>query len=324
MAEAREQILAQLVEKNGPVSGDALAAELNISRAAVWKHVRALRQQGIHIESRLGRGYVLVSDVLSSAAIQSRLHTQYIGRPCLVLREVDSTNSEAMRLAQEGAAEGLVILAERQSRGRGRLQRRWHTLPEDTLAMSVLLRPQIPPSHAPQLSLMTAVAVHEALRDAIPELRIKWPNDILVGKSKLAGILTEIRAEPDMVQAVVIGIGVNVRAPAGGWPDDIRGIATDLSTAAGQPYARMAVAVRIMESLEDCYADYLEHGFANIRRKWWLAHAASGKRVSVHDGVNYIEGIAESLDGDGALLLKTDSGPRKVIAGDLELMEDRQ
>jgi len=320
MSKARDTILARLATSTEPVSGDSLAAELGISRAGVWKHIEALRRQNIHIEAITGRGYILHSGVLAPSVLEARLKTRFIGRPCLVLDEVDSTNSEAVRLASEGAGEGLVVIAKRQTGGRGRLGRSWHSLADDGLAMSILLRPDLPPEQISRLTLVAGVACHRALSNFSPGIRLKWPNDLLYNGGKLAGILTEMRAEPGHVQAVIIGIGINVRAPADGWPADITQPATDLSSAAGKPVSRLEVAIRTLESLEAAYVDFLENGFAVVREQWWQAHAASDKQVRVRDGNQYITGIAESLDIDGALLLRTGNGVKRIIAGDLELM----
>jgi len=316
-------ILTRLINANTPVSGDKLAHELNLSRTAVWKHIHTLQRAGIHIRAHKGRGYVLESDILNERFLEQHLNTRLLGRPCLVLDEVDSTNSEAMRRASDGAQEGLTVLADRQTAGRGRLQRHWHTIAEHTLAMSVLLKPPLAPEKIPQISLLTAVALHNALSPLAPDIRIKWPNDILHHGRKMAGILTEMRAEPGRVQAVVVGMGINVNAPSGGWPEDITDIATDLGTASGRTVSRMDIAVRILESMEQHYLDYLNDGFDPVREQWWQAHAACRKPVRVHDGLRYIEGIAEALDEDGALLLRTHSGIQRVVAGDLELIEQK-
>jgi len=320
VSRVREAILAQLTTASAPVSGDALGRELNISRTAIWKHVRALRGRGIRISAHGGLGYTLESDVLSAEWMRMQLKTSRIGRPCIVLDMVDSTNSEAMRRAGDGAEEGLTVFAEHQSAGRGRLGRRWHTLAEDTLAMSVLLRPKLAPAQAPQLSLLAAVAMHEALAPLAPDIRVKWPNDLICHGGKLAGILTEMRAEPDRVQAVVIGMGVNVRAPREGWPEDIGSIATDLASVSARAVTRMEAARRILESLERIYTAWLDTGFGPVREQWWRMHAACGKPVRVHHGSGYIEGIAEALDADGALLLRTHAGIERIIAGDMELL----
>jgi len=316
----QDLILARLGGSSMPVSGDLLADELGLSRAGIWKHIQSLRKQGIEIESHPGRGYRLKSDVLSPAMLRRHLGDTVIGSECMVLEEIDSTNREAMRLGESGAKEGLVIIANRQTTGRGRLGRSWHTEAHDSLAMSILLRPNISPEKVPQLSLLTAVALHKALSHFATDIGIKWPNDMLHNGGKIAGILTEMRAEPGQVHAVVIGIGVNIRKPSDGWPKEITQQVTDLSTAAGKDMNRLDVALAIIRAMEISYREYLADGFAPVREKWWQAHAASGQQVRAHGGTGYIEGVAEALDEDGALLLNVDGQLQRFIAGDIELM----
>jgi BirA family biotin operon repressor/biotin-[acetyl-CoA-carboxylase] ligase len=331
MHATREALLHRLSSGNRELSGEDLAAALGISRTAVWKHVHALQADGIDIRAERGRGYRLCDDVLVASLLAERLAGLRIGSRCMLMSEVDSTNSELMRLAtEEGgtAPDGTVLLAERQTRGRGRLQRNWLTTAQHSLAMSVLLRPSLAPAEVSQLPLLTAVAVQQALAPFVaqPEstpLSIKWPNDILCEGRKLAGILTEMRAEPGAVHAVVIGIGINVRSPEGGWPEVLSSIAGDLSSVAGNDVCRMDVATAVLRRLDALYNEYLAHGFEPIREAWWQSHAACGRPVRVHNGTAYIDGVAEALDADGALLLRTSTGVQRIISGDLELREGK-
>ncbi len=317
----RDAILARLAGSSLPVSGDALAHELGLSRAGIWKHIQSMRKQGIEIESHTGRGYQLKSDVLSPAMLRRQLGETLIGSECMVFDEIDSTNRETMRQAEAGADEGLVIIANRQTSGRGRLGRSWHTAENDSLALSILLRPDISPEKVPQLSLLAAVALHKALSQFVPGAGIKWPNDIMHNGAKIAGILTEMRGEPGQVHAVVIGIGVNIRRPAKGWPEEITQRVSDLSTASGKDLSRLDAALAIIRAMETGYREYLADGFAPLREAWWRAHAASGHRVRAHGSEGYVEGIAEALDDDGALLLRVDGRLQRFIAGDIELMD---
>lgn len=316
---AREHILTRLSLSSTPVSGDLLAEELGLSRTGVWKHIQTLRNSGADIRAHAGLGYTLNSEILSPGTLAARLTTACIGREIVVVQETGSTNRDIMQRADQGAEEGLVILAESQKQGKGRLGRNWHTLP-GSLAASVLLRPRLPPGQVPQLSLLTAVALHDALSHFSSEIRIKWPNDLLCHGAKVAGILTEMRAEPGLVHAVALGFGINLVPPAGGWPGEIADTATDLSTICCRRLSRLEVAAACLNALDHWYALYLEQGFGPVHRAWWQAHAASGKTVRVHDGEGYIEGIASALDEDGALLLSTDKGSQRIIAGDLELL----
>jgi len=325
MHPTREALLQQLSSSNKEISGEALAHSLGISRTAVWKHVHALQAGGLDIRAEHGRGYRLYDDVLLASQLAERLAGLRIGSHCMLMPEVDSSNSELMRMATaEGGAvpDGTVLLAEVQTKGRGRLQRDWLTTAQHSLAMSVLLKPQVAPAEVAQLPLLTAVAVQQALDDLAP-LRIKWPNDILCEGRKIAGILTEMRAEPGAVHAVVIGIGINIRPPEGGWPDELADIAGDLSSMAGKNIRRIDVATAVLRRLDALYNDYLAHGFEPVRQAWWQAHAACGQPVRVHNGTAYVDGIAEALDTDGALLLRTSGGLQRIIAGDLELREGK-
>jgi len=316
---AREYILTRLGMSHIPVSGDALATELRLSRAGIWKHIQILKKNGIAIEAHAGKGYVLNSEIFNAGLIKAQLSTRCIGKQIMILEETGSTNQDAMQQAGEGAEEGLVIFANRQHHGKGRLGRTWYTLSE-SLAASILLRPDLPPEQVPQLSLLTAVALHEVLSRYAPDIRIKWPNDLLHHGKKVAGILTEMRAEPGSVHAVVLGFGINLAAPADGWPSDINKPATDLATISTSSVSKTELAIAILNTLDQWYDIYLQHGFAPVHRAWWQAHAASGTRVSVYDGRQYIKGIATALDDDGALLLDTGNGIRRIIAGDLELL----
>ncbi len=325
MHPTQERILTHLAASGSPVSGSALAEAFGLSRTAVWKHVEAMRRAGIRIRSASGRGYLLESDRFTAQALTERLVIDAparLGRDIRCLEDVDSTNLEVLRAAEAGAPEGLVVIAEHQQRGRGRMGRIWHTLADDALALTVLLRPPLPPERVPQIPLVVGVALCEAFRSLGGNVAIKWPNDILHGGAKLAGILTEMRAEPGHVQAVAVGIGINVRHPADGWPTDIRQAVTDLGTAAGKPVRRLDVAERVIRSLDASYALYLHGGFAPLRERWWAAHAASEAWVRVRDGHGHVEGTAIGIDHDGALLLSVGGTTRRIVSGDLELMEE--
>ncbi len=258
---------------------------------------------------------------LNPSRIKAGLKTSLLGNECLLLDEADSTNLEIMRLARKGAEEGLVIIAKRQNHGRGRMGRHWHTFGQESLAMSVLLRPNISPDQASQLSLVAAVGVHDALSAFAPKVRIKWPNDILFGRKKLAGILTEMQSEAGKVLAIVVGIGINLAPPVNGWPEEIKHKATHLRSVSGLRPSQLDVVIQVISCLEDAYLAYLQQGFASIRERWWQAHAASGKSVHVHDGKTYIMGIAKELDDNGMLIIKTETGLQRIVAGDLEIMQ---
>lgn len=321
MSAIRQQILDILSCHDGIVSGDQLADILGLSRTAIWKHIRQLKHQGVAIESISGKGYRLTSDTLNAQAIARSLGPrQYIGRKVIVIPCIDSTNAELLRRAEQGEESGLVLLAEQQTQGRGRLGRSWYSEPEQALTFSLLLRPSMPPEAIASLPLVIACALHQALHGQLPKLQLKWPNDLLWHGAKLGGILTEIRAEPGRVQAVVIGIGLNIRPPQQGWPDGLRQPAIALHSIVRESLCRNEIAAICLQALDDAYALWLAQGFAPFRDYWWRFHAASDQRVRVHNGNEYIEGLAKGLDHDGALLLQTGTSLQRILAGDLEVM----
>ncbi len=235
---------------------------------------------------------------------------------------IDSTNQEAMRQAKQGTASGSVWIADEQTAGRGRLGRTWHTMPQ-SLAMSIMLRPTCPAEHMPQLSLVTAVALHAALSHYSDHVRIKWPNDVWIQGKKVSGILTEMCTQGRQVAAVVLGIGVNIQAPSTGWPDDIVQQVTDVQSHHKHSVSRAEVASRILQSLDAWYDTFLQQGFAPIRQAWWQAHIASGQYVRAASGNGYIEGIAQALDDDGALLVYADGKLHRISSGEVLLSHNK-
>ncbi|WP_051938262.1 biotin--[acetyl-CoA-carboxylase] ligase [Ghiorsea bivora] len=234
---------------------------------------------------------------------------------------IDSTNKEVLRQAENGAKEGLTIVAEQQTDGKGRLGRTWETI-DHALAMSVLLRPQIDATKVPQLSLVSAVAAHEALSLFAPQTRIKWPNDLLIDGKKVCGILTEIQQGKHGL-AVVVGLGINVAEPASGWVKDMRTPPTSLNAYSQHNIHKDDVLQAILESLNTWYSRFIQDGFSPIRKAWEMAHIANGQTVSVHDGNTYIQGIALGLAGNGALRLLVNGEEQRIIAGDVSLMESK-
>jgi BirA family transcriptional regulator, biotin operon repressor / biotin---[acetyl-CoA-carboxylase] ligase len=324
---SRSDILGVLEAAGDFVSGEALAEKAGISRAAVWKHIRALKLGGWDIEGARARGYRLVAapTALSEAAIRARLDGGTIGRRIVVLDVTRSTNSDAMALGREGEAEGTVVIAEEQTAGRGRLGRTWESSRGVNLYLSVLLRPAIAPWKAPQLSLLAGVAVAEAVREEGIDARIKWPNDVVVvGEGsvlrKLAGILTEIEAEADRVAFVVTGIGVNLNSEAGHFSPELAGKATSVRMEGGSRVDRAAFAARLFAHLDRLYAGWTDRGFAAVAPRWRELSVLDGRRVTVSAPGETYEGACAGIDDEGALLLETEGGAvRRVLAGDVTI-----
>ncbi len=320
----QERIIQFLKESDGYISGEEMSQRLKMSRAAIWKHMQELRSQGYEIAAVPHLGYQLVTcpDKLLGYEIQSGLNTKVLGKKIVVLDTVTSTMDEAFRLGMEQCPEGTVVVAEAQSKGRGRLGRVWASPKARGLYFSFVLRPSLPLNQLSQLTLMSAVALAEAI-EGISDLRplIKWPNDILLENRKLAGILTELRAESDQVKFVVVGIGLNVNAS----PHQLPSGSSSLKIAAGRTFERVQVFQAILRSLEKWYSKLLHHDFAQVMEEWKKRSATLNKRIRITDPAGIIEGQAIDLDEDGALLIRKDNGLIvKKTAGDVLICHSRE
>jgi len=323
---SEELVLAFLAEAADDfVSGEVISGKLGLSRAAVWKHVRSLRSRGYRIDALPARGYRLaeIPDRLGSLEVKPLLNTHDLGQVLHCREQLPSTSDLAKEIAEHGAAHGEVVIADRQTAGRGRRGRAWSSPPGKNLYLSVVLRPQLPPQRASELTLVASLAVCDACRQAGVDAGIKWPNDVLVGGRKVAGILTELAAEPDEVHWVVIGIGVNLNAAEEDFPEELRGVAASLAIARGQPVPRALFAAALLALLEQWLDRHAEEGFGVVREAWRERSVTLGHDVRVDvDGVD-VEGVAEDLDQTGALLVRSGGSLMRVVAGDVVLLRPR-
>lgn len=304
------------------LSGEELCRQLSVSRTAIWKHIRTLKQEGYEIEAHPRKGYRLqgTPDRLLPAEIHGRLHTQYIGKEIRYFSQVDSTNNEGKKMAAADCPEGALVLSEEQLGGRGRLARGWFSPAAKGIWFSVILRPPVSPYEAPKFTLMAAVAVCTAIiRCCKVDCRIKWPNDILYEGKKLVGILTEMNAEVDAINYVVIGMGINVNIEEEEFPEELRDIATSLSQITGQSVSRMDLFLAILEELEAAYTEVKEKGFAGIIKTWRNLSGTLGSSVRVLAPGRQFDGMAVDIDEEGALLVETEQGLERVLAGDVSI-----
>jgi len=316
----QERIIQFLKESDGYISGEEMSQKLNMSRAAIWKHMQELRSQGYEIAAVPHLGYQLVAspDKLCAFEIQSGLHTKIIGKKMIVMDTVTSTMDEAFRLGMAGCGEGTVVCAETQSKGRGRLGRVWSSPKAKGLYFSCVLRPNLPLNQLSLLTLMSAVALAEAVEDTSDvKPSIKWPNDLLWEGRKLAGILTELCAESDQVKFVVVGMGLNINASAHQLVEG----ATSLKMAASRNFDRVEVFQAILRSLEKWYIKLLHRDVGEITDAWKERSSTLNKRLRLTDPAGTIEGEAIDLDEDGSLLIRKDNGVIiKKTAGDILLL----
>jgi BirA family biotin operon repressor/biotin-[acetyl-CoA-carboxylase] ligase len=258
-------------------------------------------------------------DVLSAELICSDLDTRLIGCQVVVFSAVSSTNSEARRLASEGVPEGTLVIAEYQTAGRGRLDRRWEAPPGSSLLLSLVLRPRLAPHQIQRLTMLCGLAVADAV-EKVTSLRVglKWPNDIVYGPAKLGGILTEVGLHGEQVDHVVVGIGLNVNLDPGQLPSDLQYPATSLSHEIGQPVGRLSLLQSMLRLIEIRYRA-LKRGTCP-KDEWAQRLDTLGQHVTVSAGGTVLEGMAEGVDDDGALLVRLQDGRlTTVMAGDVSL-----
>ncbi len=318
-----EELLKLFRDKAGAyISGEEISQLLGVSRTAVWKKIKLLRQMGYTIDAVPSRGYHLAAspDALLVEEIRSDLGTRVVGKEVIFLEQTDSTNVRAREQGDGGAPEGTVIIADSQSAGKGRLGRTWESPAGVNLYTSVLLRPVILPRFGTQMTFLSAVAVAAAIEEVSGlSATVKWPNDVLLGGKKVAGLLNEMNAETERVNYVILGIGVNLNMQPGQFPDDLRYPATSVAIEKGSPVSRLAFARSLFRHLDSFYQAYLEQGVTPVLRAWEELCDVVGKRVSVDCQSQVFRGVVEGLDPDGALLLRTDEGPlEKILAGDVK------
>jgi len=319
----RSKILNLLRQRAGEyLSGEEIAKQLDVSRTAVWKHIQELKQEGYAIEAHSRRGYFLrqAPDLLLPDEIRTALKTKILGQEIYYFADIDSTNNEAKKRAAAGCPEGTIVVAEAQNSGRGRLARGWFSPSGAGIWLSLVLRPPFSPQEAPKCTLLAAVALAKAIKTVTQvNCGIKWPNDILYNGKKLVGILTEMSAEMDAINYVVIGMGINVNVGPEEFPPELAEIATSLSILVGQPVSRLTLLAEVMKQLEEAYHVILKDGFAPILEEWRGHSITLGQAVNVVGVNRQFSGIAVDIDADGALLVKTGNGIQKVVAGDVSI-----
>lgn len=312
-----EDLLHMLLNAEGRfVSGEEISRNLSISRTAVWKHVNKLRDMGYEFEAVSRKGYRLVTkpDSIDATALQLALDTTVFGRKAVLLTSTLSTQGDVLKLAEQGQAEGAVVIAEEQTGGRGRFGRQWFSPPGKGIWMSVLLRPDLPLQHTPQLTLLTGVAVCRAVRACSgADAGIKWPNDLLIDGRKVCGILLESTVEDHEVRYCIAGIGVDVNFDPEDYPEDLTTIATSLKMETGQPVDRTKLTAAILTELEQLYYLYQKEGFGVISALWEALSVSMNREITVTNPHGVIEGKAIGLDPSGALIVEKHDGEHTLI-----------
>jgi BirA family biotin operon repressor/biotin-[acetyl-CoA-carboxylase] ligase len=324
MRNLKYDILKRLKEAApGFVSGGELGLLNGVSRTAVWKHIKALRQEGYFIEASPRKGYRLLpsEERLNSFEIADRLGTSLIGRETRYIAKIDSTNEYAKKLAAEGCPDGLAIIAGQQTKGKGRLGRKWFSPADSGIYISFVLRPPVAPAEAQILTLAAAVAVASAIRLSTGiRVGIKWPNDLVIDGKKVCGILMEMSSESDRVNHVVIGVGINYSQDAGEFTEDLSDRAISLKMAVDGRMkdgivlpSKLALIRAVLKELDNVVKLVLDGSYETILDTWREYSVTLGREVRfVARGMEYT-GRASGIAADGRLLVDCDDGVRREL-----------
>ena len=315
------QILDFLRKKQGYISGDQISQRLGVSRQALWKHIQELKEAGYDIVAVPHLGYQLLSspDRLFAFEVARDLDTQFLGKKIYYFDSLTSTMHTAMQLAIKGAPEGTLVLAESQTKGKGRLGRVWFSPKYKGLYFSLILRPKVSPHQASIITLLSAVGICEAIKEVAGiDIQIKWPNDLFLAHKKLGGILTELTASMDEVEFVVIGIGLNVNNDKKTLVSGATSLKEQKKDREKENINRIILLQEILRKIETNYLAFRQKGPRPIIEKWRQHNITLGRRVKVYCHKEHIEGEACDIDTDGGLLVRSDSGlMQKVMAGDV-------
>lgn len=323
----RSKILQLLKDcREDYISGEEIATRLQVSRTAIWKHIKALRDSGYIIESSPRNGYKLLNapDLLSIAELIPQLNTKFLGHELHYFDVIDSTNTKAKELATKNCADGTVVIADYQTQGRGRLARSFFSPKSMGIYASVVLRPAFLPPDAPKCTLMAAVAIAQAIEE-VTKIRvgIKWPNDLLYQGHKIAGILTEMNAEMDKINYIIVGFGININQKLEDIPEELQSIMSSLAMISGEELSRQKILISILQHLEQLYIISQEQGFSSILDIWRKYAITLNQEIKVLAPNETYVGIAMDIDDDGALLVQVNGQIKRVLAGDVSIRNHR-
>ena len=317
----KSEILEALRETDGYVSGQDLCNKFGVSRTAVWKAIKQLKEAGYEIEAVPNKGYHIVSapDLMNKVELESIRNTTWAGQEIYYYDVTDSTNIRAKELAEEGHPSGTLVVADRQEAGRGRRGRSWDSPPGTGIFMTLLLKPDMNPNHASMLTLVAAMAVARAIsKCANTEALIKWPNDIVIGGKKICGILTEMSAQFDFINHIVIGIGINVHNEH--FPEEIAETAGSILLQTGKRIRRAELIEQILEQFEHYYAIFMEtEDLSGLVKEYNFILVNMNKSVRVLDPKEPFEGKAMGITKKGELIVDTWESRKMVSSGEVSV-----
>lgn len=317
----KAEILKMLRETDSYVSGQELCNKFGVSRTAVWKAINQLKENGYEIEAVQNKGYHLLSapDIMDKTELESIHATEWAGCEIYYFDSIDSTNTKAKELAEEGHPSGTLVVADRQTAGKGRRGRSWESPTGIGIFMTLMLKPEINPNNASMLTLVAAMATTRAIRrvTGVPAM-IKWPNDIVMNGKKVCGILTEMSAQFDYINHIVIGIGINVHNED--FPEEIAKTASSLYLESGQHIHRASLIEAFLEEFEDVYAEYLKtEDMEGLQKEYDAMLVNRGRQVRVLDPREPFEGKAMGITKKGELIVDTWESRKLVSSGEVSV-----
>lgn len=318
----KTEILKVLRESKDYISGQELCEKFGVSRTAVWKAIRKLEEDGYGIEAIRNKGYRITAypEKLSQEELNSQINTKWAGKPVVYYSEVDSTNTVAKQLAEEGKAHGTLVVADKQYSGRGRRGKSWESPVGTGIWMSIILKPEIEPANASMLTLIMALGVVKACQEITGmEGKIKWPNDLVINKKKICGILTEMSAQVDYINHIVVGVGINVNMES--LPDEISEFASSLRLEGKQSYNRAKLIVKTMEYFELYYEEFIKTQDLSLLQDEYNSYLINlEKEVKVFTQKDEFQGIAKGINKRGELIVRKEDGHRiHVYAGEVSV-----
>ena len=317
----KKKILELLQNCPDFISGQELSERFGVSRTAVWKVIRQLEAEGYVIQAVRNKGDRLTAqpDLLTEETIQNQIHTEWAGQQLVVFSETDSTNDQAKKLAEEGAGQGLLVVSDSQTAGKGRRGRSWESRMGEGIFMTLLLKPDIAPGNASMLTLVMALAVRAGIRQVTGiDTQIKWPNDIVCDGKKVCGILTEMSAQIDYINYIVVGVGINVSNEV--FPEEVASTATSLYLLTGVTCSRAKLISEIMAQFEIYYAQYLQTQDLSGLMNEYNSHLVNrGRSVRVLNPKREYTGVAQGINQAGELLVQTEDGIMHVSSGEVSV-----
>lgn len=318
----KEEILRLLRSADGYISGQELCNRFGVSRTAVWKAINQLKEAGYEIEAQQNKGYRLMAapDLMTEAEIKSLMHTEWVAKEVLYFDTIDSTNTKAQELAEKGYPSGTLVVADKQESGKGRRGRSWVSPSGTGIFMTLMIKPDINPNNASMLTLVAALAVAKAITSVTgEEAMIKWPNDIVVNSKKVCGILTEMNAQFDYINHIVVGIGINVHNES--FPEEISQMASSLMIeAGGKRFHRAQIIAETMSYFEQYYDTFLKtQDLSALVREYDELLVNRNKSVRVLDPKEPFDGKAMGITHKGELIVDTWESRKLVSSGEVSV-----